>query len=309
VSSALHRPPRGATIRPMTRILIRAVLSVCPLLGSATAYGQDTRQPPRAPAGAQFNGPQIPLPADVVKRIRSGDPAQTKSALDDVRTSGRAGGAAAPVIIELLRQGTSPALTQAAIETLGDVENEAASDVLGWYARHRSVEVRRSAVEALAKTRGPMAVKALRSALSDSDAIVRGFAATALGSTKAKDSVPDLFAALDHKVPEASAAIGELCSDNDCERLAAKLGSMPFDIVTSGLEEALLRPASEVGDTTKIDIVERVRGIATAEANRFLKGVQKRWPARGSQRVKQAIDQAVTATAGSPGSRGTEVSP
>ncbi len=293
----------------MTRSLTLAVLSVCTLVGSARAYGQETRQPPRAGAAAQLNGPQIPPPADVVKRIRSGDPAQMKGALDDVRTSGRAGVVAAPAIIELLRQGTSPALTQAAVETLGDVENEAASDVLSWYARHRRVEVRRAAVEALAKTRGPMAVKALRSALSDSDATVRGFAATALGSTKTKDSVPDLFTALDHKVPEASAAIGELCSDNDCERLAAKVGSIPFDIVTSGLEEALLRPSSEVSDNAKINIVERVRGVATAEANRFLKGVQKRWPARGSQHVKQAIDQAVTGTTGSPGSRSTEGSP
>jgi len=293
----------------MTRCLGWVVLSACTLVGSARAYGQEPSEPQGAAGAARANGPKAPLSAGVAKRLRSGDAALIKGALDEVRTSGKAGVAAAPTIIDLLRQGMSTALTQAAIETLGDVENESASEVLGWYSRHRSVELRRSAVEALAKTRGPVAVRALRSALSDSDAAVRGFAATALGSTKAKDSVPDLFTALDHNVPEASAAIGELCSDNDCQRLAARMGSIPFDIVTSGLEEVLLRPTSEVSDNAKIDVVERVRGVATAEANRFLKGVQKRWPARGSPRVKQSIDQAVTATSAASGLRRTEDSP
>jgi len=309
VTTPLHRPRRGAIIRRMTRFPCWAVVSGCILAGSAAAYGQEPSDTPRAGAVAHAGAPPIPLSTGVAKRLRSGDPAQIRGALDEVRTSGKGGVAAASTIIELLRQGMSPALTQAAIETLGDVENEAASEVLGWYARHRNVELRRSAVEALAKTRGPMAVRALRSALSDSDAAVRGFAATALGSTKAKDCVPDLFTALEHNVPEASAAIGELCSDNECQRLAGRVGNIPFEIVTSGLEEALLRPASEVSDSAKIDIVERVRGVATAEANRFLKGVQKRWPARGSRRVKQAIDQAVTATIASPGSRGAQESP
>ncbi len=243
----------------------------------------------------------VPLAADAIKRIKSDDPAQIKSGLDDARISGRAGAAAVPAIAQRLRDGLSPILTQAAIETLGDIQSEAGTDVLSWYARHRNVGFRRSAVEALAKTRGPNATLALRASLSDADPAVRGLAATALGEMKVREAVPDLFAALERSVPEAAAAIGELCSDNDCERLASKIGSMPFDVVTSGLDEVLMRPQTDVKDDLKVKIVGRVREMGTAEANRFLKGVQTRWPTRASQRVKQAIDQAVLATASSPG--------
>jgi hypothetical protein len=134
-------------------------------------------------------------------------------------------------------------------------------------------------------------------------------AATALGAMKARDAVHDLFAALDRKVPEAAASLGALCDAAECERLADKLGSLPFDVVTTGLDEVLLRPAPEVNDDLKIKVVGRVRELGTAEAHHFLKGVQARWPARGSRRVKQAIDQAVLATANSPGSDGSEVAP
>jgi len=246
----------------------------------------------------------IPLPADAIKRLRSGDPAAVKGALDEVRTSARAGASAAPVIAELLQQGLTPSLTQAAIDTLGDTESEAGSAALGWYATHRNVELRRAAVQALSRTRGAVAVKALRQALSDPDPNVRGLAATGLGSMKAKDTVGDLFVALDHKVAEAAASIGQLCAGNECDRLASKLGSVPFDVVTSGLDQVLFRPPSDVSDDIKVKIVGRVRELGTGEANRFLRSVQGKWPKTWSQRVKQAIDQAVLATSGSPGTSG-----
>jgi hypothetical protein len=71
----------------------------------------------------------------------------------------------------------------------------------------------------------------------------------------------------------------------------------------------LLRGVKDVDDETKIKIVGRVRELGTAEANQFLKDVQTKWPAKTSPRVKQAIDQAVIATSGSPGGPGSEGSP
>jgi hypothetical protein len=244
----------------------------------------------------------IPLPADAFKRLKSGDPTQVKSALDDVRMSARAGAAAVPTIVELLKGGLPLPLTQAAIETLGDTANEGASEVLGWYSRQRNVSLRRAAVEALGKTRGPAAAKTLRAALSDGDETVRGLSATALGGMKAKETIPDLFIALDHKVNEAAASIGQMCDPADCERLAAKLGRVPFDVMTGGLDQVLLRTPKEVDDDTKIKILGQVRELGTAETNQFLKDVQSKWPPHVSPRVKQAIDQAVIATSGSPGS-------
>jgi HEAT repeat protein len=285
---------------------MRAFLATAVLAALAFApcrAGAQARKGP-APAGAAAPRTVTPLPRDVTKRLKSGDPAQVKGALDDVRMSAKDGAAAVPAVAELLKQGLTPELTQAAIETLGDTESEGASEILGWYARHRSPALRRAAVTALARTRGPAAAKTLRSALSDPDPGVRGLAATGLGSLKAKDAVPDLFVALDHKVAEAAASIGQLCAGPECDKLAGKLGSVPFDVVTSGLDEVLFRPATDVDDDLKVKIVGRIRELGTGEANRFLRDAQGKWPKTWSARVKQSIDQAVLATAASPGSAG-----
>jgi hypothetical protein len=265
-------------------------------------YGSAVYGKPPTPAA---DAPQtVPLPADAIKRLKSGDAAQIKGALDDVRMSAKAGAPAVPAIADLLQVGISPALTQAAIDAIADTESEAGSEALSSYTRDRNVAIRRAAVQALSRTKGPAAVKALRAALSDPDAGVRGLSATGLGSMKARDTVGDLFVALEHKVAEAAASIGQLCSSNECDRLAGKLGSVPFDVVTGGLDQMLFRPAADVSDDIKVKVVGRVRELGTGEANRFLRDVQTKWPKTWSQRVKQAIDQAVLATSASPGAGG-----
>jgi len=223
--------------------------------------------------------------------------------------SGRAGAPAVPQIAELLRSGLPSPLTVAALQAIGDTESPAATDVLTWYAHHRDATVRRSAVGALAKTRGPEVTQALRAALSDSDPGVRGIAASALGGLRATDAVTDLFLALDRDVSEAAASIGQLCSPTDCEKLAARLGRIPFDVVTSGLSEVLFRPPAEINSALKVKIVERLRDVGTAEAHKFLKEMQERWPAHGSQEVKQAIDAGASATSSSPGAASPEGAP
>ena len=184
----------------------------------------------------------------------------------------------------------------AAIDTLGDVEVESSSKTLAWYAVHRNPTVRQAAVKALARTKGPAAVTGLRHALSDGDAVVRGMAATGLGSLKAKDAVRDLFVALDHRIGEAAASIGQLCTPAQCDELAGKLGKLPFDIVTGGLDQVLFRPPAEIDDDQKVKLVGRLRELGTGEANKFLRDVQKRWPPAWSPRVRQAVEQAVLAT-------------
>jgi hypothetical protein len=211
-------------------------------------------------------------------------------------------------------------LTAAAIDTLGDIASETdgasaappqrgqhvadgtpASAAIAAYLHHRSVELRRAAAKALVHTKGPAAARGLRAALGDQDAMVRGTAATGLGALKAKDAVPDLFVALDHRVNEAAASIGQLCNPDECDALAARMGKLPFDVVTSGLDPILFRPATEVSDDTKVKLVGRIRELGTGEANKFLRDVQKRWPATWSPRIKQSIDQGVLATTAAPG--------
>lgn len=246
-------------------------------------------------------GAAAPAPVDVkpiVAKLKTGDEAQIKDALDEARLAGPSGAAAAPAVAEVLTRGLSLPLTQSAIETLGDLEADTGSAALAQYTSHRNAKVRRAAVKALTRTKGAAAGTALKRALSDGDAVVRGTAASGLGALKAKDAVPELFVALDHRVNEAAVSIGQLCNPEQCEQLAAKLGKLPFDVVTGGLDQVLFRPPTDVSDDAKVKIIGRVREQGTIEGNKFLKDVQKRWPAGWSPRVRQAIDQAVMATAG-----------
>jgi hypothetical protein len=280
---------------------LAALFLLCLLLGA------------RAPAEAAAP-PAPPLPPGLAQKIASGDPAQIKAALDEARMAGKAASRLVPAIVEELQRGMPYSLAEAAIDTLGDIaaepgdpapgrkpEADQASPAIAVYLHHRNVALRRAAAKALARTRGPAAAKGLRAALSDEDAMVRGTAATGLGALKAKDTVGDLFVALDHRVNEAAASIGQLCNPEECDALVARMGRLPFDVITSGLDPILFRPASEVSDDAKVKLVGRIRELGTGEANKFLRDVQKRWPAGGSPRIKQSIDQGVLATAAAPG--------
>jgi HEAT repeat protein len=267
-------------------------LIVCALL-TGSARDAASKPPAAKKAGADA---AVQLAPGALDKLRSGDEAAIKAALDDARMAGKGAQSAAGPIADLLERGMTSDLTVAAIDTLGDIEAESSSNAIAWYAVHRNAAIRQAAVKALARTKGPLAVSSLRRALSDGDAVVRGMAATGLGALKAKEAVKDLFVALDHKVGEAAASIGQLCTFAECDELVGKLGKLPFDIVTGGLDQILFRPAAEIDDDQKVKLVGRVRELGTGEVNKFLRDVQKRWPAAWSPRVKQAIDQAVLAT-------------
>jgi HEAT repeat protein len=231
--------------------------------------------------------------------LKSNDEGQIRSGLDEVQKAATGGAAAAPAISEALTRGMSESLTQQAIDTLGAVESPEGSSVLALYATHRNVALRRAAVKALTRTKGAPATSALKKALSDSDAQVRGTSAAGLGALKAKDAVPDLFVALDHKVVEAAVSIGQLCGPDQCDQLSGKLGKMPFDVVMTGLDQVLFRPTADISDDVKIKVIGKIRELGTAEANKYFKELSTRLPNETSARIKQAIDQAIKATGGS----------
>lgn len=285
-------------MRQTARKSIHASL-VSVLLGgvfASTSYAAPPAKPAPAKKAAE---PIIALSAGLRDKLKGNDAAAIGSALDELRTAGRAGAPYANDVAALLDRGTTLDLTIAALDTLGDLEVEPTNGSIAPYARHRDERVRRAAVKALAKVKGDKAHGALRRALSDPDPQVRGFAASGLGGLKAHDALPALFLALDHRVGEAAASIGQLCAPAECEQLAARLGRQPFDVMTGGFDQILFRPATEIDDDTKIKIIGKLRELGTKEVNAFLRDVQKRWPAKGSARVRQSLDQAVAATGGS----------
>jgi HEAT repeat protein len=278
------------------RLVVVTSALLIPLLGGAHDAGAQ-KPAPKKEAKKEAAPPAIDVKPAIAK-IKSGEEAQIRAGLDDVRLAGAGGAPAAPAIAEALAKGLSFALTQAAIETLGDIEAEAGSAALAQYATHRNPKIRRAALKALTRTKGQPAAAAFRKGLSDPDGMVRATAASGLGAIKAKEAVPDLFLALDHRVNEAAASIGQLCGPEQCADLLTRMGKLPFDVATSGLDPILFRPPTDVPDDTKVKVIGRVRELGTIEANKFLKDVQKRWPAAWSGRVRQSLDQAVLATSG-----------
>src|SRR4051812_26267811 len=93
----------------------------------------------KGPKGAE---PAGTIDAATLQKLKSGDAAQVRAALDDVRLAGKAGQNAAPAIAALLQRGLTSELTIAALDTLGDVEAESSSDAIAWYAAHRTASIR-----------------------------------------------------------------------------------------------------------------------------------------------------------------------
>jgi HEAT repeat protein len=275
-----------------------AAILMCGVAVSLSA--RDARSAPATPKGGKGEpGEVVTLSASSLAALKSDDPAVVRTGLDDVRLAGTKGAAAVPQIVELLHTGLPYPLAEAAINALADIESPEAQAFVP-YVSHRDPKVRRAAVRALSKATAPasvpLAVSQLERALSDPDSNVRATAALGLGALRARASVPDLFLALDHHVYEAAASIGQLCG-----ALMGRLGKVPFDVLTTGVDQILFRPVAEVSDDVKVSIIEKVRDVGTGDANKFLRGVQGRWPKHGSVRVKREIDAAVLATLASPG--------
>ena len=233
----------------------------------------------------------------LAEALRSSDAEQVRQALGEIKRTGSRGAALAPAIADLLRRGTTPELAGLALVTLASVATPAETSAIVPYTHHRIVDLRNKAVTALGTSGGEKAVAAVRAALGDPEARVRASAANGLGALHAHDALPDLYKALDHDVLEAASAIGQVCNHDECTVFAEKTGKLGLDVMISGFDAILFRPSTQVGDPQKIAIIERVRDLRTQEANKYLRDVQSRLPA-GSARVREALEQAISATAG-----------
>ena len=231
--------------------------------------------------------------------LSSAEPERLREGFAAVKAAGKDASPVLPLLVRLLGRGLSGELTKDALSATAAVGDPSSSAEIARYAKHRDADIRRSALAALLKTRGAAAVPAMRAALSDADARVRGTAATGLGALGAREALPDLTLALERKVIEAAAAIGQLCKDDECEAFAKETTKVPLDVMTSGFDQILFR--ADVGDDQKVKIVGRIRELGTGEAHKFLKDVAGRFS--GAARVKQALEQAAQATAGSPGAK------
>jgi HEAT repeat protein len=277
------------------RLIPVAIASLALLISASSPASAAPRGKARGKAPAAAADPVLDekLAQAVVAKLASNDAGEVLEGLTAAQAGGAVGAPLAPAIEGLLTRGTTLPLARAAIEALGAIGAPTSSAALRPYVRHRVPELRRAAARALGSTRGPEALAAFREGLRSPDGQVRGFSATGLGNLWAADALPDLFLALDHNVTEAAASIGLLCTVETCEKFLARLGSIPLDVMTSGIDPIFFRP-KPFPDEKLVDVIGRLRELGSPEAGKYLADVLARWPAAGSKRVKQALESAVS---------------
>jgi len=118
---------------------------------------------------------------------------------------------------------------------------------------------------------------------------------TGLVALRAHDAVPELLVAVDRRIPKSASAVGELCTGEDCAKLAERIGAIPFETLATGFQPILRR--ADVADDVKLKVIAKARAAETSEAMQFLKDMQRAIGATAPARVKQALDQAAAAAA------------
>lgn len=249
---------------------------------------------PAAALGAPAEKPSPHSSLDVQsarKALESGDEQRALGALDQIELALDPRGA--PLIEALLARGASSKVLLRAMGVASALGKESSSAALAPYVKHRAPELRQAAARALAHTKGSIASSALREALRGSDPALRRVAAEGLGVLGAKEAVPDLFVVLPREVPEAAAAIGLLCSGDECRKFVSLLGKLPFEQMESGFLPLLQRTGSDVPNSAKLHLIEQLRRMATQKSSALLSTALATYPADGDPRIKTAIDAAL----------------
>lgn len=259
-----RRSPAMKALRGLTLALALAAL-VAPRSSEAQA---------QKPQKARISAKDARKVAEIAAKLQSTSTADLLSGLDDARHFPQGAATFVPLVTDLLRAGSSPEVTVAAIHALGALGDRSTSPALLPYARHRWPELRVAALEALAKTGGLEAVFTLRKALGDLDPKVRKAAAMGLGRLGAKEAIDELMTALERGVGEAAPAIARIGNAAHIDVLLAKLPALSVPLAVDSSEFVLLR--EDLSDELKVAWVTRLAERDSDEVRAHLAAFRKR---------------------------------
>jgi HEAT repeat protein len=280
------RNPRTLLIgTALTLAALSPALRAAPPQGAPKPGKSAAAAPSDAPARPKLDVPTIQ------KQLESGDEAQVLAALDAIQKSGDPVGAS--LVEVLLSRGASVTVLGRALDTLGILAQPSSGAALAPYAQHRTPELRRAALRALIATKSPLAGDVLRRALHGKDPAQRAIAARGLGELNVRAAVPELFGVLPKDVAEAAQSLGQLCVTGECEKLVGLLGKLRFEVMESAIVPLLLRPQTDVPDELKLQVIERLRRMATQPANQLIQTALSKFPADGSPKVKKGLERAL----------------
>ncbi|MDB4971179.1 MAG: hypothetical protein JWN44_6868 [Myxococcales bacterium] len=151
--------------------------------------------------------------------------------------------AAIAALVAALAEGPPPKVAVAALKALAGKKDARVVPALVERAQHRSPEVRKAALAALAVAPATekRATAALTAALGDSDAEVRAQAARGLGDRRDRSAEARLVKLMEHRDMSAAPALAAIATPELAHRLSEMLGQVPDPILCTTLGEMLKR--------------------------------------------------------------------
>ncbi|MGF1468192.1 MAG: HEAT repeat domain-containing protein, partial [Sandaracinaceae bacterium] len=257
-----ERPSRRRRRRPPpapAALALLAVLAAC--LGVAPAMARA-----QAAEGSNAPAPTVRDIPELAARLDSSDPDEVVAAIDLLTAVDNP--RVIPHLERLLRSGRSDVITDRALLALRQLAHPSALEILTVYTSHRRVGARRRAYQAIAAIEDRRVPALLERGLRDSDRGIRATSARRLGAVGNDASVETLFQAFDHRVMEASVAIGKLGDADAVERFHGYLGQAPLSVMLAGYREFLGR--REIPQSAKMGIVQRIAEQPSVQVQRFL---------------------------------------
>jgi hypothetical protein len=173
-------------------------------------------------------------------------------------------------VADLLRAGQPDVVTDHALDALSRMKSREARAVLAAFCRHRRADARVRAYTALANLRDSRDFPIIIEGLRDSAAPVRSQAAVLLGQLQVKEAVPDLLRALELGVHTAAAAIGKLGDTASVQSYGKQLGRLPLPVMLEGYAQYLERPAIDIAESVKLEIIANLEQVSGATVKAFL---------------------------------------
>ena len=209
---------------------------------------------------------QVSGDIDALRRDLSGEDGDAArvaaSALGSLKSE-----AARDVLIAALQLGSSPDVCEAIVEALGEHGDPTTKAALRPFLRHRRVQIRLAAMDALAKLEDATPWTDIIAALSDENPMARAKAARLLGQQKISAAEEALFQLVAKGERSAATPLSAVASVESAQKLGELLGQIPGHVLVESLGPILLRP--DFGpDTLRTEVITtmaKIRGDRVVE--------------------------------------------
>lgn len=173
-------------------------------------------------------------------------------------------------LIGTLQLGPHPAVMLSIIEGIGRHKKPRTLGLLGFYAKHRRVDIRVASLEAALNIDSPTVDKMLLEALGDSSTSVRALAAREVGDRGLKQAERPLFLLFKRGDKSAASPLGKVAGPETAKQLGELIGVVASSSLASAMGTMLMR--KDFGpDPLRNEIVKTLGKLEGAEVPAILK--------------------------------------